>query len=309
MNIRKQNNKESEQMTLSSFGVVVGRFQVTELHVGHRYLIDTAMKAHPYLLIIMTASGGQATNRNPLDFKTREMMIRHVYPNAVIRTLNDISSDLIWSKHLDAIIAEVTKNAPATIYMSRDSFIDCYAGRFKTEFVKPIHCISGTKTRTGMKDQRIDDPKFRQGMICAVLNQFPTAYQTVDIVVHRPETGEVLLGKKPQDDGWRFIGGFVDPTDESLEYAVKRECYEETGGIEIGEPRYIGSVTIDDCRYRGTTDGVMTAIFLVPYIFGAPRGTDDLSEIRWVRIEDVEGSLIAGHRKIWEKAKKMREMR
>jgi bifunctional NMN adenylyltransferase/nudix hydrolase len=285
-----------------SLGVVVGRFQVSELRAEHLYLIDTAAKANGTLLIILTTSGGQATDQNPLDLKTRTIMILSKYPNAIIRAIHDMSSNQAWSDELDAIILEVATDAPVKIYESPDSTTNRYIGKFKTEFAQLIPSINETNSNT--KELQTDDAKYRQGMIYAVLNRFPTAYQTVDVVIHRRETREILLGRKTHDDDWRFVGGFVDPTDESLELAVKRECHEETDGIEIGEPRYIGSMKIDDVRYRGTTDGIMTAIFVVQYIFGAPKGTDDLAEVRWVRIEDVEGCLVTMHRKIWEKTRK-----
>lgn len=290
-------------MTQNSFAVIIGRFQVTELHAGHRYLIDTAMKRHDQLLIILGVSGGQATDKNPLDEKTREMMIKQHYPNAIIRMQYDQASDVVWSNHLDELLDETTKGH-AVIYGSRDCFASHYHGKYPVKKLEEIPMISGERSRRGIADKPLCDEKFRQGVIYAQQTRFPTSYQTIDIIVHRRETGEILLGRKTEDTGWRFIGGFVDPTDESLERSAKRECYEETGGLEVGEPKYIGSTRIQDHRYRGTIDGIMTAIFIAPYIFGAPRATDDLAELIWKKIEDVEKHLMQNHQNIWQKAKK-----
>lgn len=290
-------------MTQSSFAVIVGRFQVTDLHAGHQFLIAKAMKNHDQLLIVLASSGGQPTARNPLDTKTREQAIRETYPNAIIREIKDMPSDEVWSKKLDEMIKEVIGEHPAKIYGSRDCFIDYYTGDFETVRIPELPHISGTQARHGIGDRPINNRTFRQGIIYGAQNRFPTSYQTVDIIVHKRETGEILLGRKPGDDGWRFIGGFVDPTDESLEHAAKRECSEETGMIEIGQPTYVASTRVADHRYRGTPDGIMTTIFIAPYIFGAPRPTDDIAELTWIKIEDVEKRLMNNHQAIWNIAK------
>ena len=92
-----------------------------------------------------------------------------------------------------------------------------------------------------------------------------------------------LARKKNDPKGkWRFIGGFVDINkDETLEEAVKREVLEETNSLGVGEPIYIGSAKIDDWRYRNEQDGIMTSLFVIPYLFGAPKATDDIDELEW----------------------------
>ena len=54
---------------------------------------------------------------------------------------------------------------------------------------------------------------------------------------------QVLLVKKPGEKAWRFIGGFSDPSSNSLEEDAKREVKEETG-VDISEPVYLGSSLI-----------------------------------------------------------------
>lgn len=102
------------------------------------------------------------------------------------------------------------------------------------------------------------------------------SYQTVDIAVIRHPEREILLGRKAQDGGkMRFIGGFVDPSDMSLEVAAVRELRKKAGTIETHEVRYLGSYHIADARYRGSEDGVMTALFVTHFMGGMVRAGND----------------------------------
>lgn len=286
-----------------SFAVIVGRFQVSDLHIGHRHLIDTAMQINDRLLIVITVIDAEPSNRNPLDRKTRELMLQQAYPNAVIRWLFDMPSDEAWSEALDKIITGVTSDSPATIYTAEHSFLDFYVGEYETKRINKIHSISGTEDRIEAAKLPLADANFRRGIIYCATNRYPASYQTIDIIVDKPETGEVLLGKRDSEKKWRFVGGFVDTLDQSLEQAAERESSEETGGIIVGEPQYIGSMRIDDFRYLGTADGIMTSIFRAPCISGTPKATDDLSDIGWFKPQDVEGLLVENHHKIWLKVK------
>ncbi len=75
--------------------------------------------------------------------------------------------------------------------------------------------------------------------------------------------------------------------DASNEEAVKREVAEETNSIGIGEPKYVGSARIDDWRYRSEPDGIMTNFFIVPYVFGSPKATDDIDYLEWMNIQQI----------------------
>lgn len=114
------------------------------------------------------------------------------------------------------------------------------------------------------------------------MHQWPTSFQATDSVIIHRETGRILLGKKHKEPMWRFPGGFVDPADNSLEAASKREKNEECNiNLECSEPQYIGSLRVPDPRYINGPDRIMTAIFMSFYLFGNAKGGDDLKAVRW----------------------------
>lgn len=270
----------------TEIGVIVGRFQVFELHEGHNELIDAVAERHDKVIIFIGVTSTKSTRNNPLDFKCREVMIKAVYPDLTIVPIKDLPNDEEWSKILDKKIREIYEIGDVTLYGSRDGFIPHYFGNFQTIQLEARHTVSGSEIRKAVSHQVISNPAFRQGIIYAAYNKFPISYTTVDAAIINGD--KLLLARKNEDPygKWRFIGGFVDITkDESLEIAVKREVMEETGSLGVGEPTYIGSAKIHDWRYRNEQDGIMTSLFVIPYIFGGPKAEDDIDDLKWFDIE------------------------
>ncbi len=121
--------------------------------------------------------------------------------------------------------------------------------------------------------------------------RYPVSFQTVDAAI-MDNLGRVLLARKPDELNWRFVGGFVATTDESLEHAARREVSEECGGIETDEYEYIGSYRIDDWRYRNEGDKIMTAFFKCKFIFGQVKAQDDIAELIWVGFANLHKTMI-----------------
>jgi bifunctional NMN adenylyltransferase/nudix hydrolase len=96
-----------------------------------------------------------------------------------------------------------------------------------------------------------------------------------------------LLGRKPHQQKFRFIGGFADPEDSCYEDSAKREASEETG-LELGEVKYIGSARINDWRYRSEHDKIMTLFFKATYTYGKPEAKDDIAELRWFSKNEIQ---------------------
>lgn len=263
--------------------VVVGRFQVNELHEAHIDLINSVTQKHDRVLIFLGNSIIRNTTTNPLDYRARRAMIADKFPNVEIHYINDNPSDIVWSKNLDRLIVEqLLPMQTVTLYGSRDSFLKCYSGKYNVCELEATTFISGTEVRRRVCNNYPPTADYRAGMIAATAYRYPTAYQTVDVAVVNDKR-EILLARKPDEKKWRFIGGFSDPRSDSLEVDAKREVSEEAG-IEVDNINYIGSTLIDDWRYRGEQDKIKTALFVAKYVYGKPEGADDVAEVKWLPI-------------------------
>lgn len=266
-------------------GVIVGRFQVNQLHEAHIELITSVCDAHDKVILFLGNSVIRNTTNNPLDYRARRIMIQEAFPEIEIGYINDHPSDKVWSKNLDKQIQDwLLPTQTVRLYGSRDSFLKSYEGRFTTCELESTVFISGTEVRRRVSNNYPPTADYRAGMIAATAYRFPTAFQTVDVAVVN-EKGELLLGRKTEEKKWRFLGGFSDPHSQSLEEDAYREVSEEAG-IEIGDIKYIGSTLINDWRYRGEVDKIKTAFFYSKYIFGKPEGSDDIAEVRWFSPEE-----------------------
>ena len=247
-------------------GVIIGRFQTSELHSEHIKLIQYVLDRHEKVILFLGVSPTLANKKHPMDFITRKYMIEEQFgiSKLTIMPLSDNKSNEIWSKQLDSKIKEVFPLGSVTIYGSRDSFIPYYFGVNKTLELQPDVFVSATDIREVASKKVISSSEFRAGIIYSVYNQFPVVYSTVDVAIIKND--EILLGQKLGETQWRFIGGFVDTTDESDEAAAKRETLEETS-LEVADLEYICSMQVEDWRYRSIKDrSIMTRFFKAKYI-------------------------------------------
>lgn len=270
-------------------GVIIGRFQVHELHEAHCQVIDHVISKHKKVILFLGVSPVLGSTNNPLDFTSRKLMIQDKYPDINIVALPDQSSDNSWSNIIDTRISEIYPIGKALLYGSRDSFIPYYTGRMATRELEQTIYVSGSEVRKNVSDEVKASSDWRAGVIYQSYNKYPVSYQTVDIAVISEDGRKILMARKPNETKLRFVGGFVDPTDESLEHAAKREFMEETGGnIEIDNLQYLGSFRINDWRYKSERDKIMTTFFVSKYIFGNICPSDDIIELRWVEFESLK---------------------
>jgi bifunctional NMN adenylyltransferase/nudix hydrolase len=298
-----------KMMETRKIGVAPMRLQTPYLHLGHLTLIDQMFDENDTVIILLGVSPIKLSKRNPLDFKTRKMMVLSDFPNAIVLPLPDIpSSDQAWSDSIDDIVDAITfdgctRNTDkiVTLYGSRDSFIPYYSGVFDT---KEVAEVEGGLSATYLREQACKAPvntkSFRKGVIYATNDRFDISYQTVDAFITTPD-GYVLLGKKPHRDKYCMIGGFVEPNNTSFESAVIREVKEETGLVITTTPKYLFSARVEDIRYMREDDKIMTAVFQVIYDGDKTlaKGDDDIEEVRWFKIKDIKHDmLVQAHQEI-----------
>ncbi|GEP92973.1 bifunctional NMN adenylyltransferase/nudix hydrolase [Chitinophaga terrae (ex Kim and Jung 2007)] len=272
---------------IKSIGVIIARFQTPSLHEGHLALIREVQQHHNKTVIVLGVAPVKGSRKNPLDYCTRERMIKQQFPEIIVLPLSDQKSDIVWSAGLDDLLQTTFPNENFLLYGSRDSFIGSYSGRFPTTSLPPVQDYNATALREAISDKVLDTEAFRAGIIYSTYSLYPTAFPTVDIAVFRNNNKELLLGRKPKESAWRLPGGFADTTDEDFEAAAARELKEECGDVTIGPLKYVASLRVDDWRYRSEVNKIITTLFSTELLAGAPVASDDLAALRWVAVKDL----------------------
>jgi bifunctional NMN adenylyltransferase/nudix hydrolase len=254
------------------------------------------------VIIFLGLSPITPSTSNPLDFEARKQMILADFPDVIVAYLRDLHDDNLWSKELDSQIENlITPTQTALLYGGRSSFIEHYTtGRWPTQELLQTEHYSGSAIRKQIARSKVkSSADFRAGVIWATQARFPTAFTTVDVAIVNEDQSKVLLGRKPNERQFRFIGGFSSPDSPTLEADARREVQEEAG-VDIADPQYVGSTIVDDWRYRNEVDCIKTVLFLAKYRSGHPRPGDDIEEVRWFDFPVADEALIETHRPLME---------
>ncbi|MFW6219724.1 MAG: NUDIX domain-containing protein [bacterium] len=289
-------------------GVIIGRFQIHELHVAHKKVIEYVLENHDKVIMFLGVSPAINTRKNPLDFLSRKVMIEEFYGHRIsaILPLHDKKSDRLWAKQVDSKVREIVPMGSVVLYGSRDSFIPYYEpyGSFDCVELESEEKVSATEIRDSVKNKVFRTDEFRAGMIYAANSTFPFNYCTIDVAILNEDETKVLLGRKPEETEFRFIGGFSDTTDDSLEQTVKREANEETG-LEIDNIEYVCSKNVKDWRYSGESDrSIITVFYKAKKIFGMEKPNDDIVEVKWFDINTFNiNNIVDSHKTLFESLK------
>lgn len=130
-------------------------------------------------------------------------------------------------------------------------------------------------------------------------------YPTVDCAIFYSNTyDEIYLARKPNQDKWRFVGGFVDPNDFSYQQAALREAFEETG-LECKLGEFVTSVKINDLRYKDKEDKIITTMFtMFSRNDEKAKPMDDISELKLFNFSLLrEDDFVPEHRDLFRALK------
>lgn len=276
---------------MTDVGVIVGRFQVHDLHPGHNNLVEQVCKIHKKVIVVLGLAPIPNSLNNPLDFEARKQMFYAAYPTVTVLPLKDVGNDSGWSHNLDDLIESVVSPTQTVmLYGGRDSFLAAYNGRYPTQELFQEGHLSGTQVRDQIKREVLPNKDFRAGVIWASANRHPTTYPTVDVAIFDGTTSKLVLARKQYESLWRFPGGFANPNSASYEDDAVREAKEETG-LDIDNLQYIGSFFVDDWRYRNGPDKIKTVLFAGD-ADGEPTAADDIVSAKWWFTKDITIDMI-----------------
>lgn len=285
-------------------GVIVARFQVPDLHPGHLHLIDSTLERYPDTLVVLGEHGGLPTDINPLTFEERAEMVLEHYPTIRIDRLRDHPFDhMRWSDWLDQVVGRNYPGRKAVMCGSRLSFLDQYTGKSICERVDPINEDSGTAIREALKYSSTMGARAR--MIHHQQTRNSIGYSAADIAIVDDEHERVLAITKHWFDGlWSLPGGFLDPGKDSTdEDTARRERGEELLNIVTGDVyEQLGSrIKVDDPRYRGSKDKILSALFCTQYLGGVAQPGDDAKGARWMSRSDLDRFIVPWHKPLVER--------
>ncbi len=274
-------------------GVVIGRFQVPELHPGHDHLLGHVAGVSDKLVVFIGVSpiDGESAEFALTYSQRQSVFARSKYKDAITLPLFDMPSSKDWSLQIDALLMQLYPREHVTLYGGRDSFAQEYSGAFPVTTVPVNHALSiiqGRDIRESLIEESSEE--FLRGQIRALQRLFPTAYHTVDVAALNDKE-ELLLIQRKDNNEWGMVGGFVDPTDDSAEHAAVRELSEETGlGFASGarsSMQYVGSHRINDWRFRGSRNKIISSFFLCrPMTTGVRPNYDEVQDYKWVPVSD-----------------------
>lgn len=276
----------------STLGVMIGRYQIDDLHDGHIACIDEVSRRHRRVLILIGERDTPATDVLPLPAFIRQQMLMEKFPGVTVIPIMDHDSDEVWSQNVDKIVKLIAGPSGAILYSGRKGFIPHYSGRYPTvELEMNIDHISATERRAQIaQNPYANSSEFRAGMIYQMQHLIPRTYEAVDIAMLRMDAEnnpEVLLVRKPLTKKWRFPGGHVEGTELTID-AARREMREETGLVFESTPKLVGEYLVNDWRVRDTDKAFYrTFLYAGWYAWGNALAQDDVEEARWFSVRGL----------------------
>lgn len=284
-------------------GVIVARFQVPDLHPGHLHLVRSAQEQCDELMIVLGDHGGLRTDRDPLTFQERRLMVEERFPdmNIEIERLRDHPfSHNRWSNWLDELVgSKYGESRQVTMIGSRESFLDAYkeSGKYAVQYIEPVSDVSGTDLRKSIMHSA--NMTAREAIIHHEQTRPAVAYSAADIAIVNDLSQRVVgISKRWFDGLYSLPGGFVDAEkDENDEDAARRERSEELPDIVTSDDyTQLGKrIRIDDPRYRKSKDKIYSSLFVTKHRDGALTPGDDAKGARWFERDELESMFVPWH--------------
>ena len=137
----------------------------------------------------------------------------------------------------------------------------------------------------------------RAAIIHWMHNRRPLMISASDLAIISSCGAKVLLiGKNEHHGLLSFPGGHAEKNDGNGWQVAVREGSEEIRGITHSTPSYLETLVVDDPRYRGTDDGIMTTFYRAAHESGEPAPGDDADSIHWVARGDLSERLVPWHK-------------
>lgn len=140
-------------------GIIVGRFQVHELHQGHTYLIGQALEKFDEVRVFLGVTKGEIIDlRNPLPFEARKTMLLEQFPQLFnkIDKIEDIGNWKLWVESLDNRLKDLENLGDIFIFGSRDSVASRYKefdGKYEVVCLEELPNFSGTAVREDISNK------------------------------------------------------------------------------------------------------------------------------------------------------------
>lgn len=177
-------------------GVLIGRFQLPQLHDGHTAIINHVLKNCDETCILVGVTP-KPDLKNLLPYPAVRQMIRGTYAASYaagklhIHPLLDIDgNDLQWSYCIDRLLTLLFPGYVVHLYSGRDSFKPHYHGKYQPviDWYGFNGEINGTKERNRIIESNpADCASFRAGIVYGLGNYLKKHVKQWDLGESEPE--------------------------------------------------------------------------------------------------------------------------
>jgi len=311
--------------------VYIGRFQPFHNAHLETIIRASKFAFSENILIIIGSANQPRTIKNPFTSEERrsiieqELISRNINNFSIEETYDSIYNDEAWAKRIQSIISKYPKPVsiigcdkdessfylkmfphykrihvdliePLNAESIRDLYfrLNCNLNFIKSVVPSSTFKFLETFKNTTFYDEILREKEFIQNYKKQFESlKYPPTFVTADAVVI--QSGHILLIKRksfPGKDLWALPGGFLSPSDKSIQDAMIRELREETK-IKVPVPVLVGNIKdskVFDAINRSSRGRTITHAFHIKLPDGElpkVKGSDDAEKAKWVPLSDI----------------------